>query len=166
MRRLIILLQIGIREIGLQFFRLLLFPFLSTGTTLAFSHSRGNSPSFRQSLKIIERGLQIELPHIFIIRILSISRPCVLFGSMWLIILAMSLLKKCIESRHFFVSGGRSVGKTLLLLKREHSFRKKWFDSETGLHYSLWQSFSHKKFVIFKCLLYLSTISDKILWVF
>ena len=102
-----------------------MFPFLCTGTTLAFFHSWGNLPLFKQSLKIIERGLQIEFPHSFIIRILSISWPCALFGSKWLIILAMSLLEKCIESRHLFVSWGRSVGKTLLLLKRGHWFTKK-----------------------------------------
>ena len=101
-----------------------MFPFLCTGT-LAFFHLWGNLPLFKQSLKIIERGLQIEFPHSFIIRILSISWPCALFGSKWVIILAMSLLEKCIESRHLFVSWGRSVGKTLLLLKRGHWFTKK-----------------------------------------
>ena len=106
-----------------------LFPFLCMGKMLAFSHSWGNLPSFRQSLKIIERGLQIEFPHSFIIRILSISWPCALFGSKWLIILAMSLLEKCIESRHLFVNWGRSVGKTLLSLKREHWFTKKWLSN-------------------------------------
>ena len=129
MRRSKILLQIGIKEIPLWFFRLCLFPFLCTGTTLAFFHSWGNLPSFRQSLKNIERGFQVEFPQSFIIRIPSISWRCALFESKWLIILAMSLLEKFIESRHLFVSWGRSVGKTLLLLKREHWFTKKWLNN-------------------------------------
>ena len=102
-----------------------LFPFLCMGTTLAFFHSWGNLPSFRQSLKIIERGLKIEFPHSFVIGIVSTSWPCALFGSKWLIILGMLLFKTCIESRSLFVSWGRSVGKTLLLLKKGALIYKK-----------------------------------------
>ena len=133
-----------------------MFPFLCTGTTLAFFHSWGNLPLFKQSLKIIERGFQIEFPHSFIIRILSISWPCALFGSKWLIILAMSLLEKCIESRHLFVSWGRSVCKALLLLKREHWFTKKWLNNSAFSLNSVMNLFSWKKggmqgiFLLFK----------------
>ena len=129
MRRSKILLQIRSKEFSLQLFRFCSFPFLCMGTTLAFFHSWGNLPSFKQSLEIIETGLQSDFPHIFIIRILSIWWPCALFGSEWLIILAILLLEKCIESRHLFVSWGRSVGKTLLLLKQEHWFTKIWLNS-------------------------------------
>ena len=122
-----------------------MFPFLCRGTTLAFFHSWGNLPSFRQSLKIIERGLQIEFPHSFIIRILSISWPCALFGSKWLIVLAMSLLKKCTESRHLLVSWGRSTGKTLLLLKKEHWFTKKWLNNSAFSLKSVMILFSWKR---------------------
>ena len=42
---------------------------LETGTTW----EQGNFPSFRQSLKIIDRDLHIGFPKNFVIRILSIS---------------------------------------------------------------------------------------------
>ena len=106
-----------------------MFTFLYTGITLALFHSWGNLPLFKKSLNIIEGGLQIEFPHSFITRILSISWRYALFGSKWLIILAMSLLEKFIEFRQLFVSWGRLVGKTLLLLKREHWFIKKWLNN-------------------------------------
>ena len=133
-----------------------MFPFLCTGTTLAFFHSWGNLPLFKQSLKIIERGLQIEFRHSFIIRILSISWLCALFGSKWLIVLAMSLLENCIESRRLFVSWGRLVGKTLLLLKREHWFTKKWLNNSAFSLKSVTNLFSWKRggmqgiFLLFK----------------
>ena len=123
---------------------------------LAFFHSWGNLPLFKQSLKIIERGLQIEFPHSFIIRILSISWPCALFGSKWLIILAMSLLEKFIESKHLFVSWGKSVGKTLFLLEREHWFTKKWLNNSVFSLKSVMNLFSWKRggmqgiFLLFK----------------
>ena len=110
-------------------FQNLFVSFLMYGCNVSFFPFMRKFTLFKQSLKIIERGLQIEFPHSFIIQILSISWPCSLFGSKWLIILAMSLLEKCIESRHLFVSWGRSVGKTLLLLKREHWFTKKWLNN-------------------------------------
>ena len=114
------MLQIGSKEIGLHFFRLCLFPFLCTATMLAFFHSWENLPLLRQSLKIIKWSFQTESPHKFTIRILRISWRCALFRSRWLINLAMSLLETFIESSYLFVSWGRSVGKTLLILNSEH----------------------------------------------
>ena len=113
MRRSKILLQIGNWPIV---FQTLLVSFVLYRYNVF--HSWGNLPSFRQSLTIFERGLQIEFPNSFIIWILSMSCPCALSGSKWLIILVMSQLKKFIESSCLFVSWGRSVGKTLLLLNR------------------------------------------------
>ena len=102
MRRSKILLQGGIKEpIVFQ----TLYLFLRTCTMLAFFHSWRNLPSFRKSLEIFERGLQIEFLHSFVIWILSILWPCALFESKWLIILAMSLLKKFVKSRFMVVTG-------------------------------------------------------------
>ena len=78
-------------------FRLCLFPFSCKGTTLAFLHSWRNLPLYRQLLKIFERLLQIVFPHSFTIRIMSVSWPYALFGSKWVIILAMLLLEKFTE---------------------------------------------------------------------
>ena len=51
-----------------------------TGAIFDFFHSDGNSPFLMQDLKIISKGLHNELPHILVIRILILSRPCDLFG--------------------------------------------------------------------------------------
>ena len=98
-----------------------------------------------QSLKIVLKGLQIEFPLSFIIHILRISWPCALFGCKWLIILAMSQLEKYIESRHLFVRWGRSVGKTLLLLKRKHWLTKKWLNNSAFCLKSVMNLFSWKR---------------------
>ena len=63
---------------------------LSTGTTLAFFLSDGKIPWFKQDLKIISNGLEIESPYNLIMRILIISWPCALLGSNLFIIILMS----------------------------------------------------------------------------
>ena len=81
---------------------------------------------------------------------------CALFGFKWLIILAMSLLEKFIESRHFLVSSGRFVGKTLLLLKKQHRFTKIWlknsaFSLITVMNVSSWKRGGMQEiFLLFK----------------
>ena len=118
MRRSKILLQIGGMEICLYYFRHCLSPFLWTVTTWAFSKSKGNFPSFRKSLKIIDTGLHIEFSHSFIIRILSISWPWALFGSKLFIILDVSTVEKLTVSSSLLVSFSSSFGKSLLLFNR------------------------------------------------
>ena len=87
------MLQIRNEEIGLWFFRLCLFHFLCTHTTWTFFHLYKNSPSFRISLKIIERGLQVEFPHSSIIRILS---------TLWSRTRELTLREKCPYSELFW----------------------------------------------------------------
>ena len=125
MRRSKILLQIGGMEICLYYFRHCLSPFLWTVTTWAFSKSKGNFPSFRQSLKIIDTGLHIEFSHSFIIRILSISWPWALFGSKLFIILDVSTVEKLTVSSSLLVSFSSWFAKTLLLFNRVHWLAKK-----------------------------------------
>ena len=66
------MLKIWTKELGLQFFRHSLSPFLWTGSAFLsffyelFSNLKKIFTSFRQSLKIIDRGLQIEFQHKFI----------------------------------------------------------------------------------------------------
>ena len=116
-------------------FNVCLSPFLWTRTTFAFFHSIGNFPLFIQDWKINFRGLQIEVSHILIIRILIISRPWALFGSRFLIIFRISSNKKFIVDRDsrvflffvfcccfFFV---RVAGSLLLFLTIKHWLVKK-----------------------------------------
>ena len=61
------------------------------------------------------RGFQIEFRHQgFIIRILGILRTWALFTFKWLIILAMSLLEKFIESRYLFVTQAVLISKKMV----------------------------------------------------
>ena len=99
--------------------------FLWAGPIWAFFQSDGNFPFFRQPLKIIDSRLHIEFPHIFIIRILSLSWPWVIFGSKLFIILEMSSVEKLTVSRDLLVSFTRLLGKTLLLSNTVHLFAKK-----------------------------------------
>ena len=50
-----------------------LSPFLNVGTTFPFFHSDGNLPERKQFLKIISKGLHMEMPQSFIMRMLIVS---------------------------------------------------------------------------------------------
>ena len=90
-----------------------------------FFQSEENFPFFRQSLKIIDSGLHIELIHNFIIQILNISWPWALIGSKLLIIAEITSVEKLTVSSDSFVSFARLLGKTLLLFNRVYWFAKK-----------------------------------------
>ena len=96
-------------------------PFLWTGTTFVFFHSVVNFPLSKKDWKINIRGLQIEISHILIVRILIISCTWALFGSRFLIIFRISSAEKVIADRDlhvfFFL---RVAGKSLLFVTIEH----------------------------------------------
>ena len=98
---------------------------LWTATTFAFFHSLGVFPLSKQDWKINFRGLQIEVSHILIIRILIISCPWALFGSRFLIIFRISSVEKSIVDRDSCVFLVRVTGSSLLLLTIEHWLAKK-----------------------------------------
>ena len=75
--------------------------------------------------KISCRSLQIDLPHIFIMRILIFSLPWALFGSNFSIIFSVSLLEKFKVFKCFSVVQWWLIGSSLLLLIKEHCFAKK-----------------------------------------
>ena len=117
--------------------------FLWIGTTLAFFHSLGNIPSFRQFLKMISSGFQMESPHNFNIRMLIMSCPWALLGSSFLIISPMWSAEKWNDSRSDSVWTVKTDGSLLSFtrgvhwsakyeLKRSHFFLM----SDTNL--SLW----------------------------
>ena len=56
-------------------------PFLKIGTILPLFHYKGNVPVPKQSSKVLQDGLHIDVPQIFIIWILMLSWPWTLFGS-------------------------------------------------------------------------------------
>ena len=60
-----ILPHIGNKEIGQQFCRSCLSPFLLIGTTFDFFQLLGKDPLCKQFLKIIDKGFTIEESHIF-----------------------------------------------------------------------------------------------------
>ena len=60
----------------------------------------GNFPLSKQDWKINFRGMQTEVSHILIIRILIISCPWVLFGSRFLIIFRTPSVEKFIVDRY------------------------------------------------------------------
>ena len=98
---------------------------------MSFFPVRGNFPSFRQSLKVIDSGFYIESPYNFIIRILSISWQWALSGPKLFIILEMSSVVKLTVSSDLLVSFARLLGKTLPLFNRVNWFAKKVLKSST-----------------------------------
>ena len=93
--------------------------FLWIGTTFAFFTFRW------QNLKIILRGLQMELSHNLSMRILIISLPWSLFESSLLIMFLISSTKKSTSEDDFFGIKGKSDGIVLLLSINKHCFAKK-----------------------------------------
>ena len=94
-------------------FNSLHIPFLWIGTILAFFHSKGNLPLHKHILKINLKGLQIESPHIFNIRILTLSYPLILFGSSLLVVWRMPSFVKEQEDSVLPVRNGYSEGEIL-----------------------------------------------------
>ena len=80
-----------------------LLPFLWMETILAFFHSEGKTPVSMHYLNIIFRGLQMEEPHFFNMRMLKLSWRWALFGSKFWIILAMSTWEKLTEDKRLSV---------------------------------------------------------------
>ena len=81
-------------------------------------------PCIRQDLKIILRGLQMDLSHNLSMRILIISSPWALFESSLLMFLISSTEKSTSES-DFSVIKGKSDGNVLPLSINEHCLAKK-----------------------------------------
>ena len=92
---------------------------------MAFFHSKENLPVRKQVLKIMLSDLQIESPHMFNIRILILSWPWALFGSMSLIIQRMSSFVTWKEYDVLSVRNGSLEGKTLPFEIREQWPAKK-----------------------------------------
>ena len=89
-----------------------------------FFNSKGNLPARKQVLKIMLRGLQIESPHIFNIRIPILSWSWALFRSKLLIIWRMSSFVKWQEDNVLPVHNGNLEGKTLPFEIGEHCSAK------------------------------------------
>ena len=96
-------------------------------------------------LKISCRGLQIDLPQIFVMWILILSWPWALFGSKFCIIFSISLLEKCKVFKRFSVVQWRLEGSSLLLLSKEHCFAKKELESSAFFLKSVTYSFPWKR---------------------
>ena len=131
------------------------FVFLDSACFLSYVRVQRQLLSFHQEIhphlenyqKLLKEVCKLS-SHIvlcFIMWILTVLWPCALFGSKWLIILVMSLLEKCIESRRLFVSWFRTVGKVLLSLKREHWFRKIWLNNSAFFLKSVMNFFSWER---------------------
>ena len=116
--------QIGRSEISRWFARDCLPFFLWTGTTIAFFHSSGKVSLSKHDLKIISRGLHIDGPHIFNIRMLILSWPCAFSESKFWIIFRMSSLEKVILDKNLSVLSKRSDNRLLLLLITVHCLAK------------------------------------------
>ena len=79
----------------------------------------------RACLKVNYRGLQIVLPHILSIRILTLSWPWALFGLRLRIIFSILSVMKLIVRNLLTVTYLRFVGSLLQSFNKEHSLEKK-----------------------------------------
>ena len=79
----------------------------------------------RQDLKIILRGLQMDLSHNLSMRILIISSPWTLFESSLLIMFLISSNQKSTLESDFYVINGKSGSNALWFAVNEHCFEKK-----------------------------------------
>ena len=93
-------------------------------TTLAFFHSHAYIPLSIQWLKMSLNCLQMEVLHIFMMRILTLSWPCALFGSSFTIVLSMSSSVILTQNSLASVLQSKAGGSWLLLLVNEHWFAK------------------------------------------
>ena len=82
-------------------------------------------PFVRQVLKIMQRGLQMEVSHNLSIRILITSPPWALFESSLLIMFLIFSTEKSTSESDFSVDKGKSDGNVLPLSINEHCFAKK-----------------------------------------
>ena len=98
---------------------------------ISFFHSEGNVPLSRQDLKISSAGGKTESPKNLIIRILIISCPWALFGSMIFINLATSALVTEIEKIILVVFILSIVGISLAFSIRIHPLAKKLLNDLT-----------------------------------
>ena len=98
----------------------MLITFFMNCNNISFFPFQGNLPVRKQVSKVMFRGLQIESPHIFNIRILISSWPWALFGSRLLIIRRMSSFAKWQVDNVLSVRNGNSEGKTLPFEIGEH----------------------------------------------
>ena len=105
-------------------FNALLVVFLWIGTTFPSSHSDEKMSSVRHDLKIVLRGLQMELSHNLNMPILIISSPWALFESSLLMFL-ISSTEKSTSNSDLSVIKGKSGGNVLPLSINEHCFVKK-----------------------------------------
>ena len=74
----------------------------------------GNFPLSMHDLNISSKGFKIELPQIFNLRILIMSKPWALFGLRFLMIFAISSLVNEIVERRLFVLLKESIGSLLV----------------------------------------------------
>ena len=82
-------------------------------------------PCVRQDLKIILRGLQMDLSHNLSMRILILSSPQALFESSLLMMFLISSTEKSTSESDFSVIKGKNHGNVLQLLTNEHCITKK-----------------------------------------
>ena len=90
-----------------------------------FLDIREDLGKIREDLKIILRGLQMDLSHNLSMRILIISSPWTLFESSLLIMFLISSTEKSIFAGYFSLIKGKSDGNVLPLAINEHCFAKK-----------------------------------------
>ena len=95
--------KLEVKALDDSFFKVCLLPFLCIGRTSAFLNSHGYIPLSMQWLKMSLNDLQMEVLHIFIMRMLILSWPCALFRSSFAIILCMSSLVILTEDNLSFV---------------------------------------------------------------
>ena len=123
-----------------------------------FSHSNGKEAVSIHWLKISFKGLQSDLPLIFIIRIMILTWPWALFESKFCIIFSISLSEKVRVSKQFSVVKWRLRGSSLLLLIKEHCLAKKELKNSAIFLNSVRYSFQWKRggmsgiFLLFKIL--------------
>ena len=103
----------------------MLVTFLVNWNHIRFFPFIGKLPLSKQDWKINFRGLQIEVSHISIIRILIISCPWALFGSRFLMIFRISSVEKSIVDRNSCIFFMRVTIGSLLLLTIKHWSAKK-----------------------------------------
>ena len=109
---------------------------------VGFFHSNGKEPVTIHWLKISFKGLQIDLPQIFIMRILISSWP---FGSKFCITFSISLLEKFRLFKYFSLVKWRLRGSSLQLLIKEYCLANKELQSSVLFLKSVTYSYLWKR---------------------
>ena len=122
----------------------LLVVFLWIGTTMGFFQFWEKIPCSKQALKISPKGLLIESPQIFKMRMLIMLWSWALLGSKLLIILIIPLTENVMFDKDLSVKSSKSVGSTLLFRTNEHWSEKKEFNNSAFSLKSIINLFSWK----------------------